>query len=336
MVRRAGFLALVLTLATTAACGSGSPAAPGSNTPTAAVLGSGTTTAGPADRTPAAPSARPTPSTVDGTAFYFRTTGTKTQVYSMTKGVVTLRYRISAASTDVCVGNSVIVSPDGKRLAWIEGPATGTLTIATLDGAAPRTLGDVFCLLDDRNWSDDSRTLSVIVDRGDLRQPTRVNAATGAVEPIAANDGTIWSANGAFRAKRANDHSSFTVLTAAGAVVRTITNYTNDSGTMDRCGFLLRGLSDDGRYVAISPCSTDPSRNLGANYLFDTMTGKHVTLPLAHVDHIGFLGGGTVLLHGDASGTRTIALMSATATVIASRPEPADLRDAIFLSYTPA
>jgi hypothetical protein len=82
--------------------------------------------------------------------------------------------------------------------------------------------------------------------------------------------------------------ATFTVSTAAGSPMGTVTNYANGDGGIQRCGFLLRGLSDDGRYVAIGPCSTDPSRNLGANYLFDTVTGKHVKLPLTAVDPSGW------------------------------------------------
>jgi hypothetical protein len=322
---------------TAAACGNGTGTSTSSTSPapSAPAMTSGVTV-------PPTATARPTvtgpaPSAVDGTSFYFRTTGTQTQVYSMTKGKVTAHYRISTDSSDLCVGNSVIVSPDGRHLAWIVGTSgTGRLTIATLDGASPRTLDNVMCLLDDRQWSSDSQTLSVSVDRGDLRQPTNINAVTGAVEPTAVRDGTMWSANRAFQAKRAGDHATFTVSTAAGSPVRTITNYTNDDGGIQRCGFLLRGLSNDGRYVAIGPCSTDPSRNLGANYLFDTVTGKHVKLPLTGVDHIRFLPGDTVLVHGGAAGARAFVLMSATGTVIARLSEPAELNDATFLSYTPA
>jgi hypothetical protein len=281
------------------------------------------------------------PSSVDGTAFYYRTTGSATQVYSMTKGKVTAHYRIAideTAGQDLCVDNSVIVSPDGRYLAWIAGTVMtkARLTIASLDGTAPRTLDDVFCLLDDRNWSSDSRTLSVSLERGDRDQWVNVNAVTGAIEPIAVRDGVIWSANRAFQAKRGNDHSTFTVSTAAGAPVRTITNYTNDSGSFQLCGFLLRGLSDDGRYVTISGCPTDPTRYLGATYLYDTVAGTHVKLPLTEVDRIQLLPGGTVLVHGGARGARAFVLMSATGTVISRLPEPAELNDATLLSYTPA
>src|SRR5262249_45543004 len=97
------------------------------------------------------PSAR-TPTALDGTSFYFENDSSAhvVQVWSLNHGVATRRYAIPQASTDFCVTNSVIVSPNGQRLAWVTGTGegggiAGTLSVADLDGHSLRTLNGVIC-----------------------------------------------------------------------------------------------------------------------------------------------------------------------------------------------
>src|SRR5262245_38688656 len=101
--------------------------------------------------TPLQPSPR-TPTALDGTSFYFEDNPSAhvVQVWSLSNGVATRRFAIPEASTDYCVRNSVIVSPDGQWLAWVTGTGeatgiAGNLSVSGLDGKNPRTLNSVIC-----------------------------------------------------------------------------------------------------------------------------------------------------------------------------------------------
>jgi len=83
--------------------------------------------------------ASPVGTTIDGTTFYFAPTPAGFRVYSTSGGRVSRHFEIRAPNDDVCVYNSLIVSPDGRWLAWVEdgagkGDAIGTLNVARIDG----------------------------------------------------------------------------------------------------------------------------------------------------------------------------------------------------------
>jgi hypothetical protein len=290
--------------------------------------------------TPATASA---PSTIDGTAFYFQSAGNAVQVWSSRNGVVAKHYRISVAEYDACVANSVIVSPDGRWLAWVASNGdpsgiVGTLSVSGLDGRNPRTLKNVICSFNEFSWTPDSGRLAITRVVGGGWQPLYFDVRTGATE-ARTDTNLVWSANRAFRVRLdANHPRNFIVETMDGTVVRPVKDYKNDFPGFDTCGYTVKGVSDDGRYVTIGWCATDPSRVMGAHYLFDTVTGQHVKLPVKQADAIIFLGGGTVLVRGAVGGsaTRSLVLMSTTGQVITETVEPRSLpTNATFLCYLP-
>jgi hypothetical protein len=279
--------------------------------------------------------------TIDGVAFYYTVSLGAAQVWSLGRGgVVTGHLRIPIPAQDYCVDNSVIVSPDGQRVAWVtddqtQGDLYGRLTVARLDGGEPRPLDHVLCSFDERTWMADSRWMRVIQMQGGNSQPLLFDVVTGALRTPTA-DGLVWSANRAFRARRDVDTRTLLVESADGRVVHRFAGYSNDSATFSYCGYTIKGVSDDGRYVAIGTCSTDPSRALGARHLLDMVAKRHVRLPIPRVDSITFVGG-RVLLHGSASKSESgsLALMSYDGKVIATVREPPGLpTGARYLSYT--
>jgi hypothetical protein len=273
---------------------------------------------------------------LDGTSFYFVQTDSAVQVLSVRGGTVTQLRQIASSADDSCPANSVVVSPDGQWLAWVTGvhslgDITGTLSVVRLSGSAVRTVDNVLCSLNESHWTADGLAVEQVVNQATAY--LTVDPATGATRPRSDPAGEIRSANGAFRVRRDNDaRNSFVVAGADGAVVRTVRDYANGSAAFRRCGYTLHGISDDGRYVTIGGCSTDPSRVLGANYLFDTRTGHHVTLPVKNPDSITFGAGGVV-----AHESGRLVLASTGGRVMLSAAEPTDLpAKAQFLVYVPA
>jgi hypothetical protein len=318
---------------------------------TSATVGCGGSTplpGGPGPTTPAAPSAARTsagsaaPLTLDGTSFYFVRTDSSVQVLSLRGGTVTRLRQIASLPDDSCPANSVVVSPDGQWLAWVTGvrtlgDITGTLSVVRLDGTSLHTVDNVICSFTESAWT--ANGLAVTQTVGQTTTDITVDPATGAVRPRPAPTGEVRSANGAFRVRPNGDvRDSFVVESAGGAVVRTVRGYSNDSAAFRLCGYTLQGVSDDGRYVTIGGCSTDPSRILGAQYLFDTRTNRHVPLPVKSPDSITFAGGG-VLVHdgGGEAGGGQLVYVSTSGTLMVATAEPADLpAEAQFLVYVPA
>lgn len=288
----------------------------------------------PAARSPGAESRAP--EALDGTSFYFVQTGDAVQVLSVRSGTLTRRRQIASAADDSCPGNSVVVSPDGQWLAWVTGAhtlgdITGTLSVVRLSGSTVRTVDNVVCSLNESDWTPDG--LQVVQSVNQASADLTVDPATGATRPRADPADEIHSANGAFRVRRdGGARNSFVVESAGGAVVRTVRDYANGSAAYRRCGYTLHGISDDGRYVTIGGCSTDPSRVLGANLLYDTRTRRHVTLPVTRPDSIAFVPGG-VLTHERGR----LVLASMTGRVMLSAAEPSNLPgNARFLVYVRA
>src|SRR5262245_23276425 len=97
----------------------------------AALAGCSATPGGAAASAPVpAPASAPPPAVLstaaagaalDGTAFYYTRSADAAQVVSVRGNTVTRHLRIPVAPQDYCLDNSIIVSPDGQWLAWVNG-----------------------------------------------------------------------------------------------------------------------------------------------------------------------------------------------------------------------
>jgi hypothetical protein len=281
----------------------------------------------------------PGPSTLDGTAYFFVKGTTTTTVYSLTNGKVTTNYRIPTPAGDTCIGQTVVVSPDGQYLAWVKdddppGDLKGTLVVSKINGTGQHQVPEVSCIVSENRWTVGSPTL-LFLKAVDNPTPLwgNVNAATGAVQP-AQEEEAVWSADRAFSVER--DQRSFTVRNASGAAVHTVDNYSNTAGSFKTCGFTVRGISNDGRYVTIGGCASDPTRILGANFLFDTQTGQHVKLPFAYIKDVLLLGPDRAFVLGGAKIGDTMAIVSLAGAAVVTAPVPATVNRASFLTYKAA
>ena len=293
-----------------------------------------------------APSATTAPPALAGTAYYVENVDGGMRLWSVRGGTVTEHLRIavrsSSASPDYCVGNSLIVSPDGQWVAWVTDDreaypdgATGKLRVSHLDGTNERTLDGVYCNLDDLSWTPDSGKLAVSqAEKGHVF----VDVGTGATETREFDSlQTVWSPNRSFRVRRGTEGNTFRVEKADGTVVRTVVDYTHEGFGFEVCGFTLKGVSNDGRYVTIGGCSTDPSRVLGAHFLYDTAESKHVTLPVSEVHRVWVTPDDHILIYGSNAGERQrLILMSPTGEVTETIERPVGLPDkAGLLTYAP-
>lgn len=231
-----------------------------------------------------------------------------------------------------CVANSMTVSPDGKRLAWVKGTdGVGTLVTSRIDGSRQRTLATGVVCLGPR---------PLVWQGGDLmmvNQGTRkvlVDMAAG--KPFEGDPGTetdqAWSADGRF-------------LAALEAVEDGGRPYVSGPSTFHRYqyeppkdeavkwdGWQARSVSMDGRYVSIGWVGTDPSRQDGSFTVVDTTTSKVVKLPTSgEVESLQFAADGKVLVR-QATG---IAVLDARFRQIGEVAEPGDVRNLTLLAYVP-
>ncbi len=176
-----------------------------------------------------------------------------------------------------CARQSIVFSPDGAWVAWVEGDNThlvgGTLVVASLTGAVQKVpmTGAVLC--DGGHgpkWMPDSRRLVVNTGTG----VGIVDIESGEVAPAPAVWGNYlgFSPNGAYVAY--GEQGTIVVTTAAGAVVKRVPYDINCCTG----GFSVQAVSDDGRYVGVSWENSDPGTVRNAIRIVDMNTAKEVDL----------------------------------------------------------
>lgn len=294
------------------------------------------TPATPADPSAAVPVAQPTGSSTvsttgnggaaggPATLYYLTRDGGSQYVTSLRDGRVTRHAEVP--NERYCVGNSVSVSPDGRRVAWVTGNdrGEGRLTVANLDGSGRKTLPQrVYCLGNHPAWAGDSGSMKVILVGSGTKG--LLDLATGgftAQTPEQFARDTVRSANGDFQAYRADDR--IVVRDARGRLVREVRH----GAETEEGGFTVTGVSDDGRYVAVGPQATDPSRIVSGWTLVDTATGRNASLPVeATRGHLSlFLGaGGAMVIRVHENGQPARIHEVSASGEVTSRPEPAAL-----------
>ncbi|MGN9811987.1 hypothetical protein ACTMSW_21835 [Micromonospora sp. BQ11] len=180
---------------------------------------------------------------------------------------------------DPCVGNSITVSPDGRRLAWVEDGAAsgvGTLMTAAVDGSRKRQVAtDVVCLGGNPLVWEGGDLLMVRLGDGPYRS---VDMSAGKIlggDPGMERD-RWWSPDGRYLAA-VMDGEPY----VSGPGVSRAYLYDPPAEEAARYdGWAVRSVSMEGRYVAVGWKGTAVSRQDGSFAVVDTTTGRSVDLPV--------------------------------------------------------
>ncbi|SCG49643.1 TolB-like translocation protein [Micromonospora inositola] len=315
-LRRAVALsAAALAVVGLSACGGDKTATP----PTAA------SSAAPAAVTSAAPVSSDA-ATLAGTRYYLGTSGKEASIHAVQGDTDKVTARIPFGSGS-CTENTITVSPDGKRIAWVQnGDDTGTLMTAAIDGSQRRTLEKGVSCLGSRAlvWQGDDWLMVQQRNRSVLMDLVAGGPHHG--DPGEETD-RYWSADGKWLAA-VDDYGKPFVTGGKGGRKYSYTPPKAEAGKHD--GWQARGVSMDGRYVAVGWKGTDPSRQDGSFAVVDTTTSKVVDLPGAgEVRSILFTADGKVIVRR-ATG---ITVLDSTFKPLGTVEEPTDVRGLTLLAY---
>jgi hypothetical protein len=171
---------------------------------------------------------------------------------------------------------TVVLSPDATRIAWITNDSNqaGDIAVLIIGENTPKLIGGsaYFSGGGGPLWESDSRHLLVrAADSGSFR----VDTASGTSEPAQfPGEYVVYSAS---REYQAYMHGNLVVARADGTAVHTTAlPPTSECG----CGYSTQGVSDDGRYVILGPGNSDPSRVVGGTTIVDATTGSIVAVPV--------------------------------------------------------
>ncbi|WP_330439396.1 hypothetical protein OHB44_01125 [Micromonospora sp. NBC_00821] len=239
---------------------------------------------------------------------------------------------------------NVNVSPDGRRVAWSGEDAedSGDLYIANVDGSNKQKMRsevDPYCVTP--AWSPDGRQLLFRVDLPggghgrfgllDTRSEKRT-VRWWRTEPSACH--AVWSADG----------KTIAMTTDVGVTVDAGVVLYGTDGTKKRAipGFSLDGwhsndiasLSPDGSRIALLRMKLGEddgnlARDLRANVVLDTRTGKQVSLPLGGrtLEQVYFQSDGSMVVRVKAGSGYALLLVDEDGRKISETAEPASLKD---------
>ncbi|GAB4056486.1 hypothetical protein [Catellatospora paridis] len=264
-----------------------------------------------------APSVPITPfAAVPGTFYFLKEAGGGQAVLRLRGGVAEQAWTTDGGT---CPRDSVVVSPDGKHLAWVKDAgdttgSTGTLMIADGSGRARETVKQVSCLGSNSiRWAADSATLYVTLLADRKETPGRVAVATGRFAAMKTADWTTASRPAApFQGVITG--GKLTVTKVDGTAPRSV-DYRDPNG-MDA---IVLGVSYDGRLAAASVGTGDPGRRLGVATVVDMTTGKPVEFAVGKVDRVYFQPDGTMIVQ--VGGAQPVLYhLAADGRVIAEAP----------------
>ncbi|GIF65599.1 hypothetical protein Ais01nite_36340 [Asanoa ishikariensis] len=231
---------------------------------------------------------------------------------------------------------NVNVSPDGKRVTWVE---NGTLMMSDLDGGDRRTVyPDVENMCTEPIWSADGELLlfnPLPKDYGLVTLPS----TEGVTEIFDEVDGchVRWSADRKRIAFQHGDIRGVTVQDLSGG--NKVTLDRDDVGGRFYVG--LNGISADGDRICAwlaGPDTTggDAARDLGCNTIIDVSAKKVVDMPFeGELTNAIFLADGGMLARVETDKGSELLLLDADDRVIARSVESTANAKRRLLSYTP-
>ncbi|MEW2329340.1 hypothetical protein AB0880_16175 [Micromonospora chersina] len=219
-------------------------------------------------------------SVLGGTRYYLETpASTKARIHAVRGSSDQVVYQISSAPTG-CESNTITVSPDGKRVAWVQDStddgASGVLMAGTIGKpGSTKLLEDVNCLgARPLVWQGGDLLMvhkktqqSVLFD---LAANKRVNGDPGQ------ETDRCWSADGRWLAAMGEGSKPY-VSDGTQSRQYSYTPPKDEAAHWD--GWRAQSVSMDGRYVAVGWQPTDVSREDGSFAVVDTTTSKVVDLP---------------------------------------------------------
>ncbi|MER6591690.1 hypothetical protein ABT214_07540 [Micromonospora purpureochromogenes] len=224
------------------------------------------------------------------------------------------------------------VSPDGRRVAWVEDG--GALWTSALDGSGKRKLHD---LVDNMcwspTWSPNSRQLTVRLGAADgsFSKAGLLDVSSGAFTEVAGFDGChpVWAANGTV-AFADGSNGTVVVTDRTGAGRRTIPGL-GSKGSRYVC-FDVASISPDGRRIALFRIDRDgtygdAARSLSANAVLDTRTGNVMTLPLGgrELRQAYFQADGSLVARVRSGSRYTLILVDKAGKKVAEKAESSSL-----------
>ncbi|MET8834436.1 hypothetical protein ABZV78_11025 [Micromonospora sp. NPDC004540] len=247
-----------------------------------------------------------------------------------------------AALPKIWALSNASVSPDGRRLAWVErgfdAKDVGTLYVSDIDGSNKQSMVsdvDEYCITP--TWSPDSRHLlfqTVLATGG----PDKVGVLDTASDrrtvrwwssrPDACH--AIWSADG--RTIAMNTDAGVALYDTDGRKQRAVPGLSETGAWQSH---QVASLAPDATRIALfrirkGEDAGDVGRLLRVNAVLETATGRVVDLPLGGraLKQVFFQADGSMVVRVEDGGGHVLLLVDAKGRKVAEQPEPAVLRDA--------
>ena len=257
--------------------------------------------------------------------------------------------RLSRSGVDTVVSNdgwSANVSPDGASIAYVD--QSSNVVVADRDGQHPRTVlrGGVGAGYEPV-WSGDSQRLLAgkIAAGGGTVTFGIITVASGTFTPLSHQFEAIhplWSADGQHLGY-ATGVCQLGTADADGGNAHLVPVFGDMNGTANpqrRRSCDPYSISPDGSLIAVHQRTGDQpdgdiGRDLVANTIIDTRTGDNLSLPVTgQITAILFQPNGDILVR-TTGGTNQLTLLNADHTIKAQVTEPAIVKNARLLAYTP-
>lgn len=279
-----------------------------------------------------------TPTVKIGKLFYGSaeaTDATTTNLRSWRPGADTARL---LALPDMSAVVNANVSPDGRRVAWVDTAdgGQGTLYLQNVDGSGKQSLrADVDPNCVPPTWSPDSRHL-LFREVKPSGEPGRhgVLDTRGGKDTVTWWAGEnlgchgLWSADGQTIAMRVDGEVA--LFDPDGRQRRTVPGFSRSAGWCDD----VTSLAPDGSRIALyrpkpGEDGTDVARDLRVNSVLDTGTGKQVALPLGGrtLRQVYFQTDGSMVVRVQDGSGYAVLLVDEDGRKISETAEPAALKD---------